>query len=67
MPENLVFLLLIAFWTPGSDKPMVQGDSFKTVEECDAAGMALDKEWLLNVNGGSTSWICIGAYPVPSQ
>ena len=68
MPTLVVWILVIAFWTPGADQPTkIEHDTFVTNEICDAMANSLDREWESRVKGGSTSWACFGAYPQPTS
>jgi hypothetical protein len=63
----VVFLMLIAFWAPNSSQPVrVESASFASEDECDARVAQLDSEWSARVHGGSTSWLCVGAFAGPS-
>jgi hypothetical protein len=69
MPDaaHIVFLLVIAFWTPQVTKPVeVQAQVFDGPEACGAAAERLDEEWIKKVHGGSTSYACIAAFQAPS-
>jgi hypothetical protein len=63
----VVFLMLIAFWAPNATQPVrVEHSTFATEAECDAYALKRDAEWDSTVHGGSTSWLCVGAFPGPS-
>lgn len=56
--------MVIAFWVPGEKKPsVVQHGTYENEELCDNEVDLLTFEWAHDVNGGTTSFICIGAYP----
>lgn len=65
-PAGLMWFMLIIFWSPSEKTPVVvQHDTFKTDEACMDQAHLLTKEWESNTNGGSTSFMCIAAFPAP--
>jgi len=66
LPAGLVWILLAAFWSPGNPAPKITTDTFATLEQCDAVATELDSQWQAAVKGGSTSWMCTGAFPAPT-
>lgn len=65
---SVVWLMVIAFWMPGTEKPiMVSHGSFENEELCYNEAHRLDMEWAMDISGGSTSFICVGAFPAPSK
>ncbi len=66
-PASIIFLLLIAYWSPGQKAPIeIQHGAFATEAECDAAAARRNETWTESVHGGSTSWLCVGAFAGPS-
>jgi hypothetical protein len=67
MPAHVVWILVLAFWTPGKDAPTkLEAHAYATDEICQAAATTLDAAWEAKVHGGSTSWACFGAYQAPT-
>lgn len=67
-PAGLMWFMLIIFWSPSEKTPVVvQHDVYQTEDGCMGQAHLLTKEWESNTNGGSTSFMCVAAFPAPSS
>ena len=61
MGTNLIYVLLIVFWSPGQAPVPGQTQLFASAELCSAKGQELDRDWVAEHRRGNTSWACLTA------